>query len=160
MVFFWFGFILGKNAEDDVKLGALEMKPNYKLMMVGSLEEDIKNVANKPFDTTDVLDDFEDIEHDSHIPLQKLQVGIKRWRGREVRDSINYLNYLFLHFQIYLAKVNKRVRDYNISELNPPRENKRLLVLDIDYTLFDHRSTAETGEIHGFFFFYYRRIMA
>lgn len=50
------------------------MKPNYKLMMVGSLEEDIKNVANKPFDTTDVLDDFEDIDHDSHIPLQKLQV--------------------------------------------------------------------------------------
>lgn len=66
--------MLGKNAEDDVKLGALEMKPNYKLMMVGSLEEDIKNVANKPFDTTDVLDDFEDIDHDSHIPLQKLQV--------------------------------------------------------------------------------------
>lgn len=58
-----------------MKLGALEMKPNYKLMMVGSLEEDIKNVANKPFDTTEVLDDFEDIDHDSHIPLQKLQVS-------------------------------------------------------------------------------------
>ncbi|KAI5081960.1 hypothetical protein GOP47_0001703 [Adiantum capillus-veneris] len=27
--------------------------------------------------------------------------------------------------------------------LNPPREGKRLLVLDIDYTLFDHRSSAE-----------------
>jgi ubiquitin-like domain-containing CTD phosphatase 1 len=29
--------------------------------------------------------------------------------------------------------------------LNPSREGKKLLVLDIDYTLFDHRSVAETG---------------
>lgn len=27
--------------------------------------------------------------------------------------------------------------------LNPPREGKKCLVLDIDYTLFDHRSSAE-----------------
>lgn len=52
---------------------------------------------------------------------------------------------MILFSQIYLAKVNKRVRDYTITELNPPRENKRLLVLDIDYTLYDHRSTAQTG---------------
>ncbi|GBG84070.1 hypothetical protein CBR_g37945 [Chara braunii] len=31
-----------------------------------------------------------------------------------------------------------------ISVLNPPRAGKRLLVLDVDYTIFDHRSTAET----------------
>ncbi|KAH9301536.1 hypothetical protein KI387_013119, partial [Taxus chinensis] len=30
-----------------------------------------------------------------------------------------------------------------IKLLNPCREGKKLLVLDIDYTLFDHRSTAE-----------------
>lgn len=47
--------------------------------------------------------------------------------------------------QIYLAKVNKRIRDYAIKELNAPRPDKKLLVLDIDYTLFDHRSVAETG---------------
>lgn len=29
--------------------------------------------------------------------------------------------------------------------MNEPREGKKLLVLDIDYTLFDHRSVAETG---------------
>lgn len=32
-----------------------------------------------------------------------------------------------------------------INILNQPREGKKLLVLDIDYTLFDHRSVAETG---------------
>lgn len=42
--------------------------------------------------------------------------------------------------------MEKRVRSYNFQELNPPREGKRLLVLDIDYTLFDHRSTAECGK--------------
>jgi hypothetical protein len=30
-----------------------------------------------------------------------------------------------------------------VPPLNPPRDGKKLLVLDIDYTLFDHRSTAE-----------------
>jgi len=29
--------------------------------------------------------------------------------------------------------------------LNDPRPGKKLLVLDIDYTLFDHRSAAESG---------------
>jgi len=29
--------------------------------------------------------------------------------------------------------------------INEPRSGKKLLVLDIDYTLFDHRSAAETG---------------
>ena len=29
--------------------------------------------------------------------------------------------------------------------INDLREDKKLLVLDIDYTLFDHRTPAETG---------------
>lgn len=48
---------------------------------------------------------------------------------------------------MYLAKINKRVRDYKINIINEPRAGKKLLVLDIDYTLFDHRSVAETGMI-------------
>lgn len=58
-------------AADEVKLGLLELKPNYKLMMVGSLEADIKDVSNKPFDTH-VLDDFDD--SDSDVPIQNTQV--------------------------------------------------------------------------------------
>lgn len=57
-----------------------------------------------------------------------------------------------------LEKIEKRVRDYEVDkkinifdgiikckynlkvkEVNPRREGKKLLVLDIDYTLFDHR---------------------
>ncbi|KOB66416.1 Ubiquitin-like domain-containing CTD phosphatase 1 [Operophtera brumata] len=35
--------------------------------------------------------------------------------------------------------------ELDVKVLNEPREGKKLLVLDIDYTLFDHRSVAETG---------------
>lgn len=31
----------------------------------------------------------------------------------------------------------------SIKVMNPPRPGKKCLVLDIDYTLFDHRSTVE-----------------
>lgn len=35
-----------------------------------------------------------------------------------------------------LAKIARRVKDYKVEELSPPRKGKRLLVLDVDYTLF------------------------
>jgi ubiquitin-like domain-containing CTD phosphatase 1 len=41
--------------------------------------------------------------------------------------------------------VERRVRDYEVKILNESRTGKKLLVLDIDYTLFDHRSSGETG---------------
>ena len=38
-----------------------------------------------------------------------------------------------------------RVQKYQVDVINDLREDKKLLVLDIDYTLFDHRTPAETG---------------
>ena len=35
-----------------------------------------------------------------------------------------------------LAKINKRVSDYKLEVRNPPRTGKKLLVLDVDYTIF------------------------
>jgi len=35
-----------------------------------------------------------------------------------------------------LAKINKRISDYKVEVLNPPRAGKKLLVLDVDYTIF------------------------
>ena len=40
-------------------------------------------------------------------------------------------------------KISKRIASYSPVALNPARPCKKLLVLDIDYTLFDHRSAAE-----------------
>uniref|UniRef100_A0A3N7FL54 FCP1 homology domain-containing protein n=2 Tax=Populus trichocarpa TaxID=3694 RepID=A0A3N7FL54_POPTR len=41
-------------------------------------------------------------------------------------------------------KLKRRIDQYEIELKNPSRPGKKLFVLDIDYTLFDHRSTAET----------------
>jgi len=46
---------------------------------------------------------------------------------------------------VYLAKIERRIKEYKINMLNEPRPGKKLLVLDVDYTLYDHRSSAETG---------------
>lgn len=109
----------GKPAPDDVKLSALTLKPGAKIMMMGTQEENLAEVIAPPEEVTknDVVDDF-DIEEEE-IAIQN-------------REE-------------YLAKIQKRVDSYKIEEINPSREGKKLLVLDIDYTLFDHKSNAETG---------------
>jgi ubiquitin-like domain-containing CTD phosphatase 1 len=40
-------------------------------------------------------------------------------------------------------KIQNRINSYEAKILNPPRKDKKLLVLDIDYTIFDHRSTVD-----------------
>ncbi|KAI8101819.1 hypothetical protein M9434_006884 [Picochlorum sp. BPE23] len=42
-----------------------------------------------------------------------------------------------------LAKLERRVLQANIKELHPPREGKKCIVLDIDYTFFDLGSSSE-----------------
>ncbi|KAJ8868719.1 hypothetical protein PR048_030258 [Dryococelus australis] len=107
----------GKPPDDDCPLSALKLKQGFKIMMMGSLEEDIADASTPPEDMPEVINDL-DIEEE--------EVAI------ESKD-------------VYLAKIERRIRDYKVNMLNEPREGKKLLVLDIDYTLFDHRSTAETG---------------
>jgi len=43
----------------------------------------------------------------------------------------------------FIAKIERRLRDYTPLVISSPRPSKKLLVLDVDYTLFDHRSVAE-----------------
>ncbi|XP_015597136.1 ubiquitin-like domain-containing CTD phosphatase 1 [Cephus cinctus] len=107
----------GKAAQDDDAIGKLGIKPGFKLMLMGSREEDIAEASHAPEDMPDVINDL-DIEEEE-IEIEKAE--------------------------IYLLKIQKRIQQYNIVELNPLREGKKLLVLDIDYTLFDHRSVAESG---------------
>uniref|UniRef100_A0A3P9H1Q1 Ubiquitin-like domain-containing CTD phosphatase 1 n=1 Tax=Oryzias latipes TaxID=8090 RepID=A0A3P9H1Q1_ORYLA len=110
--------VKGKPAEDEMKLGSLKLKPNTKIMMMGTREESLEEVLAPPPENDDVVNDF-DIE-DEFIEVENREEN--------------------------LAKIARRVKDYKVEELSPPRKGKRLLVLDVDYTLFDHKSCAETGQ--------------
>uniref|UniRef100_A0A673A118 Ubiquitin-like domain-containing CTD phosphatase 1 n=1 Tax=Sphaeramia orbicularis TaxID=375764 RepID=A0A673A118_9TELE len=110
--------VKGKPAEDEVKLGSLKLKPNTKIMMMGSREESLEDVLAPPPENDDVVNDF-DIEEE-----------VIEVENREEN----------------LAKIARRVKDYKVEELNPPREGKRTSGTDVDYTLFDHKSCAETGQ--------------
>lgn len=105
----------GKPPDDTVLLADMKLKPNTKLMMMGTREEELDKVKEPPPDLPEVINDF-DIEEE--------EIAI------ENREE-------------YLAKIEKRVKEYKIEVMNEPRPGKKLLVLDIDYTLFDHRSVAE-----------------
>lgn len=49
-----------------------------------------------------------------------------------------------------LLKISRRVKEYKVEVLNPPREGKKLLVLDVDYTLF-----GESVKVHSVVFFFF-----
>jgi ubiquitin-like domain-containing CTD phosphatase 1 len=106
----------GKPATDETRISDLSIKPGSKIMMMGSREADIAEASKEPEGLPEVINDL-DIPDDVELPLAK-------------REE-------------YLAKIEKRVKEVKIEIINPPREGKKLLVLDIDYTLFDHRSVAE-----------------
>lgn len=87
----------GKPADDDVKLGALKLKPNTKIMMMGTREESLEDVLGPPPDNDDVINDF-DIEEE-----------VVEVENREEN----------------LLKISRRVKEYKVEILNPPREGKK-----------------------------------
>lgn len=110
----------GRVAADSTIISELNIKDGMKLMMMGSREETIVTANTKPEDMPDVVDDLEFTEE-------------------EVEAQ---------HDPVYLKKIERRIEEYELKFINPPREGRKLLVLDIDYTLFDHRSVAEqAGEL-------------
>ena len=50
---------LGKSAEDGVKLASLDLKPGFKIMMMGSLEEDITAATTAPENVDQVVNDLD-----------------------------------------------------------------------------------------------------
>lgn len=106
-----------KTADDECRISQLKLKPGFKIMMMGSLEEDIAEASKAPENLPEVINDL-DIE-DEEVAIESQE--------------------------IYLAKIERRIKEYEIKVLNEPRPGKKLLVLDIDYTLFDHRSIAQSG---------------
>ncbi|CAI0375395.1 unnamed protein product [Linum tenue] len=102
-----------KLADDTVILSQLPLKSSLKMTMIGTVEDDI---IVDPVDDPEIVDDFE-LGQDEAV---------------EIKDK-----------EVNKMKLKRRIDQYKIKLRNPCRVGKKLLVLDIDYTLFDHRSTAE-----------------
>lgn len=111
----------GKILSGDTTLEETDIKDGMKIMMMGTQEKDINEVEKTlQSDAPQFDDDFdyqEDGESDAMI----------------ARDPVNK------------KKIETRIKQYRINMLNQPRPNKKLLVLDIDYTLFDNRTTAQSA---------------
>ncbi|KAL9390828.1 hypothetical protein Peur_014748 [Populus x canadensis] len=102
-----------KLADESVLLSQLPIKSSLKMTMIGTVEDDI--IVDQ-VDSPEIVDDFE-LGQDEAVDI----------KDKEVNKQ----------------KLRKRIDQFKIELKNPCRPGKKLLVLDIDYTLFDHRSTAE-----------------
>ncbi|CAH8566756.1 unnamed protein product [Heterobilharzia americana] len=85
-------------------------------MLIGSTQEEIFQV-NSAKDCPDVVDDFDYKEEDIDL----------------------------CHAPENIEKVEKRCKAYRPRKLAEFRDGKKLLVLDIDYTIFDHLTPAESA---------------
>lgn len=68
-----FDFIIAKPAEDSCKMSVLNLKPGFKIMMMGSLEDDITQANTIPEGIPDVVNDL-DID-DAEIAIENMEVG-------------------------------------------------------------------------------------
>merc|ERR1711936_860077 len=77
--------VKGKVASDDMKIGSLGLKENFKLMMMGSLEETIAETQSKPENLPEVLNDF-GIEEEE-VALQDKEIYLEKIAKRVRADS-------------------------------------------------------------------------
>ncbi|UYV67804.1 UBLCP1 [Cordylochernes scorpioides] len=89
----------GKAITEDIQLSELNLRPKMKIMMVGSLEDDIVNATTVPTNLPVVADDF-DIEEED--------VAVER-------------------SEIFLAKIQKRISSYEVKIFNEPRPAAELM---------------------------------
>lgn len=87
---------IGKTAEDDVKLVALELKPNFKLMMVGSLEADIEDMCNVPYHNRDIVDDFDIEDPDEKSSTQFHNMDVSSKENQNYNDVIGRVHFSIL----------------------------------------------------------------
>ncbi|KAG5000034.1 hypothetical protein AAZX31_08G123900 [Glycine max] len=105
---------LGSKLNDDsLFLSQLPLNSSLKMTMIGTTEEDL---LVDPVESPEILDDLE-LPKDEAVDIKDMEVN--------------------------KLKLNRRIHHFKIELQNSCRQGKKLLVLDIDYTLFDHRSTAE-----------------
>ena len=113
--------LAGKPATDDTLVTELAIKPNQKIMLMGTAETKLEALAKLEEEVephVQVHDDFADETED----VEPLELAARP----EVQE-----------------KLQRRVKMALIKEMNPPRPGKKAAVFDIDYTIFALDSKSE-----------------
>jgi ubiquitin-like domain-containing CTD phosphatase 1 len=113
------GFSKPANPGDSVELSSLTI-PASGLMLVGTPDTVLEAEAARAAEAPEVVDDLLDLPEGVAYTLE--------------------------NDPAVLAKLDRRVAAAKHVLVNAPREGKKLLVLDIDYTIFDLNSSAERPE--------------
>eukprot|EP00210_Caulerpa_lentillifera_P006499 g6208.t2 len=117
---------------DDTCVNELKLKPEQRIMMLGTPNAVIEAASRAAELAPPVEDDFD------FDPSQELTLALND--QPEIRE-----------------KLQRRVETVKVKIMTPPRQGKKLLVVDIDHTIFDLGSTAERVEelarpfLHYFF---------
>lgn len=113
------GLAKGKLPSDDIILESLSLTPNRNFIMMGTAE----NKIIKDFDAKDLP-----------VVINDLNPDVDDYFPTDVQSSLveNKL------------KLQRAIRNVRVKPLNPVRKDKKLLILDLDYTLFDCKSSANS----------------
>lgn len=108
----------GRPPQDSLLMSSLTLKPDHKIIMVGTREEHI-DALNNAYTAAqhDVLNDLDFDVPDDHHKLRAL----------------------------YKNRLERRIQSTEFRIINPPRPGKRLLVLDLDNTLLDCKGMTATA---------------
>ncbi|KAL5052815.1 hypothetical protein RYX36_033497 [Vicia faba] len=115
--------LASKLKDDSVVLSQLSIdlnKSSLEFTMIGTTEEDL---IVDLVDSPEILDDFELAEEEA-IDTKDMQVNKQ--------------------------KLTRPIKQFKVKIQNPCRQGKKLLVLDIDYTIFYHRHQLMRPYLHEF----------
>ncbi|KAI0567230.1 Ubiquitin [Gracilaria domingensis] len=105
----------GRPPQDMQPLGQLSLKAEQKIMMIGTREEDIDALNNGYLShQNEVIDDL-----DFEMPNDPAKLR-----------------------RMFNKKLERRIESTEFRIMNAPRPGKKLLVLDLDYTLLDSRGKS------------------
>lgn len=112
--------VSGRMPDDAQILAELPLRPEQQLMLIGSREADISAINSARLGLATVINDL-DYDYDVDDITDPVALRMKPQNQR---------------------RLERRIQSTEITIINPPRDGKKLLVLDLDYTLLDCRSTA------------------
>jgi len=118
------------SVDDSILIDQLQLKAEQKIMMVGSIEDDIQKVEQFRVMSDEMT---LNVVNDLDIDYSVSSMGGTAEGGRAVAVT---------HVEAARKKLERRIAEIEIRIINPLRDGKKLLVLDLDYTLFDCKGTA------------------